>query len=41
MHVNYRKTSATLIRGEDGDADRVREVLSCEIKGFPIRYLGM
>jgi hypothetical protein len=39
--VNYRKTSATLIRGQDGDADRVAETLGCEVVGFPIKYLGM
>ncbi|KAM0866294.1 hypothetical protein ACQ4PT_042721 [Festuca glaucescens] len=39
--VNYRKTSATLIRGQEGDAERVMEVLGCEMEEFPIKYLGM
>jgi hypothetical protein len=41
LRVNYRKTSATLIREKEGDADRVVETLGCEVVGFPIRYLGM
>jgi hypothetical protein len=41
LRVNYRKTSATLIREQEGDADRVVETLGCEVVGFPIRYLGM
>ncbi|KAM0830680.1 hypothetical protein ACQ4PT_066055 [Festuca glaucescens] len=39
--VNYRKTSATLIRGQEGDAERITEVLGCEMTEFPIKYLGM
>ncbi|XP_071683699.1 uncharacterized protein [Lolium perenne] len=39
--VNYRKTSATLIREQEGDAERVAEKLGCEVVGFPIKYLGM
>jgi hypothetical protein len=39
--VNYRKTSATLIREHEGDAQRVAETLGCEVVGFPIKYLGM
>jgi hypothetical protein len=39
--VNYRKTSATLIREQDGDVVRVAETLGCEVVGFPIKYLGM
>ncbi|KAK1574356.1 hypothetical protein QYE76_018595 [Lolium multiflorum] len=41
LRVNYRKTSATLIREQEGDVDRVAETLGCEVVGFPIRYLGM
>jgi hypothetical protein len=41
LHVNYRKTAATLIRGEEGDEERVKEILGCEIARFPIRYLGL
>jgi hypothetical protein len=41
LHVNYRKTSATLIREQEGDAERVAATLGCEVVGFPIKYLGM
>jgi hypothetical protein len=39
--VNYRKTSATLIREQEGEAERVVEILGCDVVGFPIKYLGM
>jgi hypothetical protein len=26
---------------ETGHAERVKEILNCEIKNFPIKYLGM
>jgi hypothetical protein len=39
--VNYRKTSATLIREHEGDAERVAEMLVCEVVGFPMKYLSM
>jgi hypothetical protein len=41
MAVNYNKTSATFIREETGHADSVREIMDCEIKSFPLKYLGM
>jgi hypothetical protein len=41
LYVNYRKTSATLIREQEGDTERVGEMLGCEVVGFPIKYLGM
>jgi hypothetical protein len=41
LHVNYRKTAATLIRGRDGDAELVTEVLGCELAQFPIKYLRL
>ncbi|KAK1604375.1 hypothetical protein QYE76_028048 [Lolium multiflorum] len=41
LHVNYRKTTATLIRESVGDRDRVTEVLGCDIANFPIKYLGL
>jgi hypothetical protein len=41
LRINYRKTTATLIRGQPEDGDRVKELLNCEIARFPIRYLGL
>jgi hypothetical protein len=41
LKVNYRKTTATLIRGTEEDEHRIREVLGCEIATFPIKYLGL
>jgi hypothetical protein len=41
LRVNYAKSSATLIHGNDHDAALVAEVLQCQIKDFPIKYLGM
>jgi hypothetical protein len=41
LRVNYRKTSATLIRARDFEADMVRNLLRCDITCFPIRYLGL
>jgi hypothetical protein len=41
LHVNYRKTTATLIRGGDPEEHRIREMLECEMACFPIRYLGL
>jgi hypothetical protein len=41
LKVNYRKTTATLIRGTEEDENRIREVLGCEIATFPIKYLGL
>jgi hypothetical protein len=41
LQVNYRKTSATLIRGGDHDTEFVWNLLHCNITCFPIRYLGL
>jgi hypothetical protein len=41
LQVNYRKTSATLIRGEEEDKVRTREMLGCQCVEFPIKYLGL
>jgi hypothetical protein len=40
LHVNYQKTTATLIRVEGGDEQIITEVLGCDLASFPIRYLG-
>jgi hypothetical protein len=41
LHVNYRKTSATLIRGSEHHEQLVQGLLHCELASFPIRYLGL
>ncbi|KAM0857624.1 hypothetical protein ACQ4PT_048352 [Festuca glaucescens] len=41
LHVNYRKTAATLIRGSEPQEDLIKEVLDCEVVKFPIKYLGL
>jgi hypothetical protein len=41
LHVNYSKTTATLIRGTEEDKLRIVEILGCEIAEFPIKYLGL
>jgi hypothetical protein len=41
LRVNYNKTSATLIRGQETDARRVTRILQCQITEFPIKYLGL
>ena len=41
LQVNYRKTSATLIRAGDRERELVARVLECPIMEFPIRYLGL
>ncbi|KAM0919247.1 hypothetical protein ACQ4PT_008360 [Festuca glaucescens] len=41
LRVNYAKTAATLIRGEEEDGDRVRSILGCALTDFPIKYLGL
>jgi hypothetical protein len=41
LEVNYRKTSATLIRGTHEDEERTTQTLGCELTRFPIRYLGL
>jgi hypothetical protein len=41
LKVNYRKTTATLIRGSEEDKERVIEILGYEVAEFPIKYLGL
>jgi hypothetical protein len=41
LEVNYRKTTAILIRGNEAQVEGVRERLNCQIVNFPIRYLGL
>jgi hypothetical protein len=41
LQVNYRKTSATLIRARDHDEELVTQLLNCTITQFPIKYLGL
>jgi hypothetical protein len=41
LHINYRKSSATLIRGDARDEELVSETLQFPISNFPIRYLGL
>jgi hypothetical protein len=41
LHVNYAKTSATVIRGGEQTKDLIVDTLRCSIKDFPIKYLGL
>ncbi|KAM0853896.1 hypothetical protein ACQ4PT_050778 [Festuca glaucescens] len=42
LHVNFRKTTATLIRGtHEEEEERTTRILGCELARFPIRYLGL
>jgi hypothetical protein len=41
LHVNYRKTSTTLIRGSEHHEHLVQGLFHCELASFPIRYLGL
>jgi hypothetical protein len=41
MRVNFRKTTATLIRGTHEEEERTTRILGCELARFPIRYLGL
>jgi hypothetical protein len=41
LRINYRKTSATMIRGTARDRNLARNMLRCAIVPFPIRYLGL
>jgi exonuclease III len=41
LRVNYRKTTATIIRGDGQDRELVADVLRCQIAEFPIKYLGL
>ncbi|KAM0911464.1 hypothetical protein ACQ4PT_013479 [Festuca glaucescens] len=41
LHVNFGKTTTTLIRGTLEEEQRTARVLGCELAAFPIRYLGL
>ena len=41
LRVNYRKSTAVLIRGSEEDKARVAGMLQCDISEFPCRYLGL
>ncbi|KAM0870271.1 hypothetical protein ACQ4PT_040114 [Festuca glaucescens] len=41
LRVNFRKTTATLIRGTHEEEERATRILGCELARFPIRYLGL
>ncbi|KAM0890036.1 hypothetical protein ACQ4PT_027328 [Festuca glaucescens] len=41
LHVNFSKTTATLIRGTHEEEERTARILGCELATFPIRYLGL
>jgi hypothetical protein len=41
LHINYNKSTATLIRGTEAEAQRIRDVLQCRMEDFPIKYLGL
>lgn len=41
LRINYRKSAAILIRGTEEDGHRVRNILNCQLGGFPCRYLGI
>lgn len=41
LRVNYKKSTATIIRGELEDRARVGDLLQCSLTEFPCRYLGL
>ena len=41
LRINYRKTSAILIRGDPEDKERVISFLNCQSGSFPCKYLGL
>ncbi|XP_073360681.1 uncharacterized protein [Aegilops tauschii subsp. strangulata] len=41
LKVNYLKSTATLIHGDQEDKERVVELLQCKLAEFPCRYLGL
>ena len=41
LKVNYRKSLATFIRGEEQDEELVQQILQCPLTEFPIKYLGL
>jgi hypothetical protein len=41
LHVNYGKSSATVIIGNDLDEQRMAKILECPMEKFPLKYLGL
>jgi hypothetical protein len=41
LRVNYRKTAATLIHGEEHHRGLLDAILACQLTDFPIKYLGL
>jgi hypothetical protein len=41
LKVNFRKTTATLIRGSREQEEEISTILGCELAQFPIKYLGL
>ena len=41
LRVNYHKSMAIMIHGDNADKDRVESVLQCRMGAFPCRYLGL
>jgi hypothetical protein len=41
LHINYRKSTATLIRGGELERKIVEVYLQCKVVPFPIKYLGL
>jgi hypothetical protein len=41
LRVNYRRTTATLIRGTHEEEEMTTHILGCELARFPIKYLGL
>jgi hypothetical protein len=41
MHVNFAKTTANLIRVNEGDAEEITQILGCQTAQFPIKYMGL
>jgi hypothetical protein len=41
LRVNYRKTTATMIRGSDEELNRAKAIIGYRSQDFPIKYLGL
>jgi hypothetical protein len=41
LRPNFRKTTATVIRGSEEEKARVQAILGCQHAEFPIKYLGL
>lgn len=41
LRVSYRKTSGSLIHGNQADKDKVASILHCDLSMFPYKYLGL